>query len=99
MSEKLENNDILKAIIGKRVVWAGFVGCPGSGYCDAWGAHEHVLFVFDDGSSLLLTSEDYEAYVSYLYASLYSGKHLRELTERLGVEIKLKEGLIEEAEE
>jgi len=88
MVEKLENDKALKAIIGKRVVWAGFVICPGLGYCDVWGDHDHILIVFDDGSSLLLSSEDYEAYASWIEANLYSEKHLRELTTRLNVEVK-----------
>lgn len=91
VSGKLEDDEALRSIIGKRVIWAGFVGCPGLGYCEAWGDHDHVLIVFDDGSILLLTSEDYEGYASSIYASLYSDKYLRELKERLEVDINLKE--------
>ena len=88
MVEKLENDKALKAIIGKRVVWAGFVVCPGLGYCDVWGDHDHILIVFEDGSSLLLSSEDYEGYASSIYANLYPEKRLKELTTRLNVEVK-----------
>ena len=86
--EKLDNDEALKAIIGKRVVWAGFVYCPGLGYCDVWGDHDHIFIVFDDGSSLLLSSEDYEGYASSIYANLYPKKSLKELASRLNVEVK-----------